>query len=132
MKVRNVSVLLLYKNSKFLLQHRSDDSSRLPGYWGFFGGGIDECESPEQAVVREIKEELEYDMKPPRKIDYCEYEWNGWKIKSHVFIEEYDEKQKLVLHEGKGMGWKTAEEISSLKMIDADKEVIKKVKGIIG
>ncbi|HIH17265.1 MAG: 7,8-dihydro-8-oxoguanine triphosphatase [archaeon GW2011_AR6] len=58
---RDVAVIILYDNKKrILLQHRGKNSPRLPGYWAFFGGGIEKGETPEQAVRRECKEELNY------------------------------------------------------------------------
>lgn len=59
---RKVSVLVPYKKENGLiyvfLQKRSDDAEREPGMFGFFGGGADGDENPEQALLREIKEEL--------------------------------------------------------------------------
>ena len=57
---RKVSTLMLYdKDSKVLLQHRSKNAKRLPNYWGAFGGGIEEGETPEEALRRELLEEIE-------------------------------------------------------------------------
>ncbi|MDP2708681.1 MAG: NUDIX domain-containing protein [bacterium] len=58
---RNVALIILFdQDKKILLQHRAEDAKRLPGYWGFFGGGIDQGETPEQAVRRETMEVLKY------------------------------------------------------------------------
>ena len=43
---------------RVLLQHRDKDAPKDAGLWSFFGGSIDEGESPTQAVRREAKEEL--------------------------------------------------------------------------
>jgi 8-oxo-dGTP pyrophosphatase MutT (NUDIX family) len=60
---RNVSVLILHNNeSKVLLQHRTEDAPTFPDYWAFFGGGIEEGESAEQAVKTESLEELGYEL----------------------------------------------------------------------
>jgi 8-oxo-dGTP pyrophosphatase MutT (NUDIX family) len=60
---RKVSVLVPYKKENGLiyvfLQKRSDNAEREPGMFGFFGGGADDNENPEQALLREIKEELD-------------------------------------------------------------------------
>ncbi|HWQ99706.1 MAG TPA: NUDIX domain-containing protein [Candidatus Methylomirabilis sp.] len=42
------------------LQRRCRDAALFPGYLGFFGGHIEKSEKPKQALLREIKEELNY------------------------------------------------------------------------
>jgi 8-oxo-dGTP diphosphatase len=60
---REVSVLAPYKKKDgqvyVFLQKRSEDAERYPGYFGFFGGGVEENETIEEALLREIKEELD-------------------------------------------------------------------------
>jgi len=66
MFTRRASILILYNQDKeILLQHRTKDAPYLPNFWGFFGGGIEKDETPEEAVIREIKEELSLDIKAP-------------------------------------------------------------------
>jgi 8-oxo-dGTP diphosphatase len=59
---REVSVLAPYKKKDgriyIFLQKRSEDAERYSGYFGFFGGGVEENETIEEALLREIKEEL--------------------------------------------------------------------------
>ena len=51
--VRNVAVLALYdKDKRILLQHRDEGIHTFQGYWCIFGGGIEQGESPEEAVKR--------------------------------------------------------------------------------
>ena len=58
---RDVSLIILYnKDKRMLLQHRAKDAPRAPDFWAFFGGGIDEGETPEEALVRESMEELHW------------------------------------------------------------------------
>ena len=62
MDKRNISVLIPYfeRNGEVFvfIQKRSSDAKRLPNYFGFFGGGIENGETPETGLRREIKEEL--------------------------------------------------------------------------
>lgn len=80
---RNVSIIILYdKDKKVLLQHRSDEAKRLPGYWAFFGGGIEAGETPEQAVKRETLEELDYVLDNPKLIWKQNFSWQDEKNKN--------------------------------------------------
>jgi len=63
MYTKRVAVIVFYDEKKrILLQYRAG-LSRYGTEWGFFGGKIESGETPEQALVREIKEELDYDLK---------------------------------------------------------------------
>ena len=65
--------LLFDKNGKLLIYLRDDKSTiPFPNYWDLFGGIIEDGETPEQALVREIEEEL------------------GVKIKNFTKFREYD------------------------------------------
>jgi len=54
-----VAAIIQREDGKYLLQKR-DDYPHIwyPGHWGCFGGAIDEGESPQQALQRELQEEL--------------------------------------------------------------------------
>lgn len=53
-----VSLLLLCKNKKFLMVKRSPSEHNYSGYWGLPGGGVDENETPTDALIRELNIEL--------------------------------------------------------------------------
>ncbi len=58
-----VAICILYQEGKFLMQLRDDIPTILyPGLWGFFGGHIEAGETAEVAVVREIAEEIDYEL----------------------------------------------------------------------
>ena len=106
MKTRNVSVLVLYKGKKILLQKRSANAKRFPNQWGLFGGGEDQNESPEDTIRREIVEELDLKLKKIELIDQQEYQLettNEHGIIS-VFKSSYND-EKLILNEGQKMEW---------------------------
>ncbi|MDO8668077.1 MAG: NUDIX domain-containing protein [bacterium] len=128
--VRNVAVIILYeKNKKILLQHRAENAKRLPGYWGFFGGGVEAGETPEQAVRRETREELNYELENPKLVMTQKFTYKGDENTQYVFMEEYDKNKKLTLGEGQGMKWYDLAELGELKIIDHDAKVLKYIKG---
>lgn len=69
---------------EFFLQRRSKDARKNPDMLGVFGGGLEENETPEQALVREIREELNYT--PANPIYFSKYEHATNII--YLFIEE--------------------------------------------
>ena len=127
MAVRDVSVFILYTSSgHILLQHRTDDAFRLPGYWAFFGGGIEQGENPIEALKREIREELSYQVQDPKFLlaQIVRDEEND--NTKYVFVEQYQD-QPLQLGEGQAMGWFSPDETHGLKMIDHDRFVVEQV-----
>ena len=118
MKTRNVALVLLYtEGHKIFLQDRRS-ISKWGEKWGFWGGKIEEGETPEQAAVREIKEELDFDIKDFTKIGVNE----GIQIRinsphqeintiSHVFVYEITEDiNQFTILEGDGGKFFTIEE----------------------
>lgn len=126
---RDVAVILLYTpEKKILFQHRAENARRSPGFWGFFGGGINLGETPEQAVTRECAEELVYHLKNPRRVMIKDI-ISGYKGKMYVFMEEYNSTKGIQLQEGKGFAWLSCDEFLSLdKIILHDKETIEYLK----
>lgn len=124
-----VSLIILYDGEgRFLLQHRSIDAELLPGRWAFFGGGIEAGETPEDAVQREAREELNYSVKSPRLV--CERDFEEKKTKGHmyVFVEHFSgNKDSLKLGEGQGWGWYGEGDVEKLDMIDRDRDTVRAI-----
>ena len=56
-----VALAMLHRDGRWLLQLRDDlDTILYPGHWGLFGGHLDPGETPQQAVMRELQEEISW------------------------------------------------------------------------
>ncbi len=113
------------------MQHRGEDEEFYPGYWGCFGGHIEDGETPEEALKRELVEELEYKVHDPKLLVSSEFKDEDRVITTHNFIEKYDPTQELIQHEGEGYGWFTIDEALNLKITDLRREALLKVKDFL-
>ena len=70
-----VVAALIEKDSKYLIARRSTGSEEVLGKWEFPGGKVQDGETEEHAIEREIKEEFEMDIKALRFLtnNVCEY-----------------------------------------------------------
>ncbi|CAL7959144.1 hypothetical protein GAMM_100020 [Gammaproteobacteria bacterium] len=55
---RGVDCVVVTKDNKIILQKRGDNWNRFPGYLASFGGQVESGETPMQALIRELNEEL--------------------------------------------------------------------------
>lgn len=101
-----VAVILLTPERHLLLQRR-DDKPEIwyPGYWGCFGGGIDPDETPAEALVREVREELSIGLESFSYFMTISFAVEGVTSKAlprFYFVSHLSERQlaELVLGEG--------------------------------
>ncbi|MBU2565936.1 NUDIX domain-containing protein [Patescibacteria group bacterium] len=105
---KNWSGGFLYNSkTKSVLLHKRDGNTKFnPNKWAFFGGLAEGNETPEQCLVRELKEELNFEVTPDELIPVCDYLNKELNTYRYVFcIPSEIEKTKLVLGEGAGFDW---------------------------
>ncbi len=74
MKTRNCSVAVIEKNGKILMGNKAKDVGPYPNTWRLPGGGVEENESPEDAIKREVMEETGLTATKVEKVGYLEDE----------------------------------------------------------
>ncbi|NES99056.1 MAG: NUDIX domain-containing protein [Sphaerospermopsis sp. SIO1G2] len=108
-QIPEVAIIILYQDHKYLMQLRDNiPTIAAAGCWGFFGGHLDPGETPEMALVREVKEEINYDITTFTKFGIYPDE----KVIRHVFHAPLlVGLEQLTLNEGWDMGLLTADDI---------------------
>ena len=105
----SVAALLVTANGKYVLQRRDEKAAvDFPGFVGLFGGAVEDHESPEAALVRELEEELAFAptrVTPFATLIFDERPSKGWFCR-RIYFEvpiEAAEISALDVREGRGM-----------------------------
>lgn len=114
--MRIASKAVIVKNKRYLLQHRDNKKNIFsPNHWGCFGGMLNEDETAENGIIRELREELTIECKIIDKLHEGVHEPSG--TKNIFFLVEPTSKVTLKnLKEGQNLGWFTFDQIKDLKI----------------
>lgn len=93
------------------------------GWWEFPGGKIEVGETPEEALVREIHEELDTEIRVGELIATIEYDYPTFHLSMDCFWAEVV-TGRLVLKEAADARWLTRETLESVQWLPADQTII--------
>ena len=99
-------------------------------WWEFPGGKIEEGESPQDALKREISEELNADISVGDLLDTIEWDYPTFHLTMHCFVCSLL-SESLHLNEHEASAWLTADTLHSVRWLPADLALLDKISEII-
>ena len=121
------AIIVDSENRIFATQRGSGD---WKDWWEFPGGKIEPGETPEQALKREIWEELETRISVGQLLQTVEWDYPKFHLTMHCFFCRI-ESGSLTLKEHEAARWLAPDELSSVQWLPADWEVIEKLKSLL-
>lgn len=117
-----VTAAVIFDGEKVLITRRPDDK-RHPGFWEFPGGKVDPGESPEEALCREIREELDAGVRIKNiyEVVFHLYDWGPVLILAYECQLLTDAIRDLGVAEHR---WVLPREMVNFKILPADQPII--------
>lgn len=100
------------------------------GWWEFPGGKMEAGESPQEALKREIREELDAEITVGQLIETVEWDYPAFHLTMHCFVCTLL-SEDMHLNEHDAAAWLTKETLHSVKWLPADEGLIQKIAAIL-
>ena len=128
MKTIKVVAAIITHNNKIFATQRG--YGEFKDGWEFPGGKIEEGETPQEALIREIREELDTEIEVGDLADIVEYDYPKFHLTMHCFWCTV-KSGNLELKEHEAARWLTKENLDSVDWLPADLGLIEKIKKML-
>ena len=128
MKRIEVVAAIIVKDNKVFATQRG--YGEWKDWWEFPGGKIEAGESPQDALKREILEELNADISVGELLDTIEWDYPTFHLTMHCFVCSLL-SESLHLNEHEASAWLTADTLRSVRWLPADLALLDKISEII-
>lgn len=128
MKTIEVVAAVIIKDGKVFATQRG--YGEWKGWWEFPGGKMEPEETPQEALVREIREELEAEVTVGELLNTVEWDYPDFHLTMHCYICCL-KSESIHLNEHEAEAWLTGETLGSVRWLPADEGLIPLVRDIV-
>ena len=128
MKTIEVVAAIIVKDRKIFATQRG--YGEWQGWWEFPGGKIESGECPKEALVREIREELDAEIEVGDQLETVEWDYPGFHLTMHCFICSLM-SESMHLNEHEAAAWLTRETLRSVKWLPADEGLMPLIENLL-
>lgn len=126
MKTIKVVAAIITKDNKIFATQRGYGDFK--DGWEFPGGKVEPGEKPEDAIVREIREELGADIRVTGFLTTVEHDYPQFHLSMDCFWAELRDGSEMILLEHEAAKWLAKEELDSVDWLPADVKVVERIR----
>ena len=127
MKTIEVVAAIIIKDGQVFATQRG--YGEFKGWWEFPGGKIESGECPQEALVREIREELDAEISVGELLETVEWDYPNFHLTMHCFVCSLS-SESMHLNEHKASAWLTRGTLDSVKWLPADEGLLPLLAGL--
>ena len=128
MKTIEVVAAVIIKDDEVFATQRG--YGEFKGWWEFPGGKIERGECPQEALIREIREELDAEISVGDLFETVEWDYPNFHLTMHCFVCSLT-SESMHLNEHEAAAWLTKETLHSVKWLPADEGILAKIDNIL-
>ena len=128
MKTIEVVAAIIIRDGKVFATQRG--YGHWKDWWEFPGGKVEDGESHQEALVREIREELDTEIEVGRLLETIEWDYPDFHLTMHCFLCSM-KSESMHLNEHEAAAWLSSDTVHSVRWLPADEGLIPKIKDIL-
>lgn len=128
MKTIEVVAAIIVKDNQVFATQRG--YGEFQGWWEFPGGKMETGESPQEALKREIREELDAEIDVKELLETVEWDYPNFHLTMHCFICTLV-SESMHLNEHEAAAWLSPDTLKSVKWLPADEGLLDKISGFL-